>query len=419
MASNIPSQERVIDPFASYNSNTVNRLTRLISQGNNGLFNPNQVNINITSVISAIVSPGYLIKDDVLIHIKAPHTINFSDSNHYYNETVLPQEGGIHYIVLNYKYEKSKPAPTASICILKPSERHLLTTETNLMFLKAVLVDVFSPHDILEAYDSDPDTVTFPNSKREYIKSYASFEITLPDFNSITDMGRIIYVISENKFYFGTDERWTELESTGVQISLDTSGFGVAKGMLCYYFGLNQARPAQSNSLNTQAEFICTEVGEMGSGRVQLMGLLKDVPVQPGISVYDGDILYLSATTPGTVTNEKPGTYFQRVGKALSSGNSSNPIDMFFIPYEMRTGSGSLRGTIGSSSWTLDGNDYYFDIDVSNINFSGNYTSYICNFFNTSGEQIFPTKIEVRNSGDTLRVVFNVNSLDVHYIIMS
>ena len=37
MASNIPEQTRVVDPFASFNSDTVNQLTKMITQGDNGL----------------------------------------------------------------------------------------------------------------------------------------------------------------------------------------------------------------------------------------------------------------------------------------------------------------------------------------------------------------------------------------------
>ena len=70
MASSIPEQYRAVDPFASYNSNTVNQLTELRSRAENVLDNPCGLDVvsDTTSPTTAVVvQPGYAYKDDVMI----------------------------------------------------------------------------------------------------------------------------------------------------------------------------------------------------------------------------------------------------------------------------------------------------------------------------------------------------------------
>ena len=86
MASSIPSQIRAVDPFASFNSNTVNKLTEMITRGSNGLtdYNALQVTSDSTAPLTqCVVSTGTIYKDDVMIDMTDPHVVDFTDSSHY------------------------------------------------------------------------------------------------------------------------------------------------------------------------------------------------------------------------------------------------------------------------------------------------------------------------------------------------
>ena len=87
MASSIPSQARAVDPFASYNSDTVNKLTRMLTYGENGIATPLSCDITLDSTSSSqvVLNPGFVYQDDVWINIDAQHEVDFTDSDQYYN----------------------------------------------------------------------------------------------------------------------------------------------------------------------------------------------------------------------------------------------------------------------------------------------------------------------------------------------
>lgn len=123
MATPVPVQTRTVDPFASYNSNVVNVLTRIVTGGNDTILGINPVEITRVDNDTLRCNPGMVIKDDVLIELNQ-HDIQFTDNQHYVNQVPgIWNEAGYHYIVLEYVYIKSKPAPEASIKIIRPSER--------------------------------------------------------------------------------------------------------------------------------------------------------------------------------------------------------------------------------------------------------------------------------------------------------
>ena len=86
MASNTPEQTRVVDPFASFNSDTVNQLTKMITQGDNGLTTTKGLDVTSDSTsptTTVVVSTGTAYMDDVLITITSDHLVDFTDSNNY------------------------------------------------------------------------------------------------------------------------------------------------------------------------------------------------------------------------------------------------------------------------------------------------------------------------------------------------
>ena len=61
-----PSQVRSVDPYASYHSNVVNRLTRMISRGENVLHAPNAMEVMADStspIDTVIVTKGEAFKE--------------------------------------------------------------------------------------------------------------------------------------------------------------------------------------------------------------------------------------------------------------------------------------------------------------------------------------------------------------------
>ena len=128
MASTIPSQERVVDPFASYNSNVVNKISEIVTHNEEGMLTVNsmQVSLDTTSpTTTVIVEPGYAVKDDVLIKITEQHEVDFTDPDQWVTPPDITFPGGNCYLVLDYQYLKQRPAPQANIKILQPNQRPL------------------------------------------------------------------------------------------------------------------------------------------------------------------------------------------------------------------------------------------------------------------------------------------------------
>jgi hypothetical protein len=208
MSSPVPTQVRTIDPFSSYNSNVVNKLTRIVTFNNDAIERINSCEVLLDSTASdyVIVSPGVIYKDDVLIEITNQHIVDFTDSLHYVNFDTGFDEAGYYYVVLKYIYQRQRPAPFSEILILKPSQTSSYTYNSDFIFLKAVHVSWTGTEFIIDSvHDYDPNNL---NNKREYLKKYIGIEPTLPIFDISRDLSRCIYVKDENKFYLGYIDGW-------------------------------------------------------------------------------------------------------------------------------------------------------------------------------------------------------------------
>jgi len=259
MASTVPTQERIVDPFASYNSNVVNKITQIVTQNSDGLLTTNSLQVTLDStspVDTVVVSAGFIVKDDVLISITQNHSVDFNDPDQYVTGAPILTEGGFYYLVLNYTYVKSRPAPQASIKILKPSERYLLEVVSQYCLLKVIELSNIGPHPILNLYDKDPDPL-YPNSVRQYLKYYAGSVVDLPEFSQERDQSRIAYESERNKFYFGYNDGWRELSAGGISTDINTDSTGIVIGSLCYVDENRNAIPAIATSLNTGADECC------------------------------------------------------------------------------------------------------------------------------------------------------------------
>jgi len=110
-----PSQVRTVDPYASYHSNVVNKLTRLVTRNTNCIHSKYAVDVSVDSTSPdhvVIVSAGECFKDDVLIELTAEHSVDIRDSANYAPSAICWP--GTWYVVLDYVYSKSRPAPQAA-----------------------------------------------------------------------------------------------------------------------------------------------------------------------------------------------------------------------------------------------------------------------------------------------------------------
>ena len=401
MASSIPSQTRAVDPFASYNSNSVNMLSRMFTYGQDGLSTSLSCDViaDATSNTEAVVQPGFVFKDDVWIHISAQHTVDFTDSDHYYNFDSGFDESGYYYIVLEYIYVKSRPAPQAQVLIVKPSQRASYTEGGQWLFLKAVKVEGSGPFYAVSFHDSDPEDT---DNKRVYTSTYMGSEVSLPTHVQQTDESRVIYSKAEDDFYFGFSDKWLSLiTACGASYSVDTNGF--VKGELVYTRVDGNLSLALATLKPSTADGVVTKQGVYGI--VQTVGKVEDVPVETGVTVTDGDLLYLSKSETGKVTNQITGPLSQFVGRCIDDTDSTS-ITMLFHRGEP---SGSLTDelaialsevTLLSGNWNLSGSDYYQDVDITDIQ---EKNCAVTVWDSTSEYKIEPLDLEFIND-NTLRV---------------
>lgn len=375
MASSIPSQERVVDPFASYNSNIVNRLTEILSKGRNCLLSSTDLRVTINDSTSVIVHEGYAIQDDVLIHLTAQHKVDFYDIDHYTNTDPYP-EPGYNYVVLDYSYVKSRPAPQASIKILRASERSVLPASSNLQLLKVVKLSTTGPHIVESLHDFDPDN---PTNKRQTAHRYGTGEAYLPTHQQSTDQSRIVYDHESDNFFFGISDRWLSLDTSNTLVK-DTSG--LAKGDHVYVTATGAIGKALSKFPISTADGVVEVVGSLTDnppGRIKTSGRVEDVPVESSVAgnVNIGDLLFLSITEAGTVTNVEDYPFSQFVGRCIDVIDSTTVTTLFvrgFVSPALVSANlaAGITGDLDSSNWITyyDGTSvfYYQDLDVSGIN---------------------------------------------------
>jgi len=346
MANIYPGQTRTIDPYASYNSNVANRLTRMVTGGNNCLFSTHtiEVELDATSITHVTVSSGQCFKDDVIVQLSESTSLDFESSDSYVEYGGGFNEEGYYYVVLDYEYVKAKPAPQAALKIIKPSQVNTHFT-SRYLFLKAVRVTyngvIFR---IASVHDGDPDN---PSNQREYTPLYAGVSNSLPTFDSDEHEGMIIYVRDTGALYWGMHGRWEEFQA--IRDRVDT--YNCSAGQVAYVTNDSTGNavvvPAIATAIETLGDCVVLEVGyaSNGTGQVRLMGSVSSVLVESGITIQPGNRVYLSATEAGKVTNLSPPDYPQYLGRAISSGDSTSPVSMWFLP----GGEGTSDDTSGFS----------------------------------------------------------------------
>jgi len=211
MAGIIPEQERAVDPFASYSSNVVNRLTNMFTRGNRGVVTVYDLQVTIDSTSptdTVVISSGYCFKDDVLIEVTEDTTMKIlgsidAEDNYAHTFNYLSPATGYYYIVLHYKFEKSRPAPEATLYAIESTNTSALYSLTgDYILLKIVQVTAGA---IAALYDADPGT---PANVREYMPVLIGAVDTVPTFDPLLHIARIVFEISTDQMKYGAGSAW-------------------------------------------------------------------------------------------------------------------------------------------------------------------------------------------------------------------
>lgn len=157
MGNPIPTQVRSIDPYASYNSDIANRLTRIVTDGEDCLLSPSPIEVEAIDSTSVVVTSGKAVKDDVLIEIQSLN-VDLTDGDFFVDSTAW-NEIGYYYVVLTYTYSKVQPPPTASIGVIRPSKRATLYNPNTMLFLACLDVSGYYQVDNILNYDPDNPSI--------------------------------------------------------------------------------------------------------------------------------------------------------------------------------------------------------------------------------------------------------------------
>ena len=140
--------------------------------------------------------------------------------------------------------------------------------------------------------------------------------------------------------------------------------------------------------------------------------------IKKDIIINVGDLLYLSNTEAGMVTNVRTVPARQVVGRALTGGNSALPIDMLFFPRDVL--SIAITGTIEPGDWVgPDGDGNYFDnIDITALDVDSTHPTVLVNVWDDADDKkISPEEVELISNGAALRIYTNDNSVTWNYVI--
>jgi hypothetical protein len=165
-------QQRAVNPFRSNESNAVNRLTRIITLGQDAILKDNNIE-SIDFKTIEVIANSY-IKDDVYIQFDDNVAIDFTDEGNYYSLTDKGMNRpGVYYLVLHYVYNESIPNPIATIKILKNEEE---LTEQFILLAKCNVVFNHTDHryEILSFDCSDCPYVNVNNLKENIRNEFLS-----------------------------------------------------------------------------------------------------------------------------------------------------------------------------------------------------------------------------------------------------
>ena len=395
-----PSQNRAVDPFASYNSNVINELTRIITNGTNCLYGASDLQLtkNITIPDTVLdLSIGRCFKDDVMIEISSTFNIDTTDPAFY--ESGIRDMVGLYYVVLKYTYVKSRPAPRAAIKIFRPDQHGLLGP--GYLFLKAFTV-ILIGSDLVNDQLLDQDILNLPLAQRMYQNTRVGSIYSLPLWYH-SETGRIIYVQERDELFWGTgdgiDGTYTGWETfTGIRDNVDTS-LGYI-GQIGYLNSSGQIVPAISTSVSALSSCVIMTV-DSSHGKVRLCGTADRVPFETATPFSTnpivGDKLWLSQLSAGFCSNHRPaGGTSQSIGTCVRNNGDGTLYIWFFPGFSedqdlYAQAARKYRTQVSGASWVSSGGMYRATI---NHNLGFLVTVVQC-YDNTSNKMFNPVEIQL------------------------
>jgi hypothetical protein len=113
-------QRRTIDPYRVNESNAVNRLTRVLTFGQDCILENYNKNCELIDYKTVRVKSCHYVKDDVLIYFNQDLDLDFTDESDYWSRHNNQFDSeGVYYVVLHYIYSESLPHPVAKLQIVK------------------------------------------------------------------------------------------------------------------------------------------------------------------------------------------------------------------------------------------------------------------------------------------------------------
>ena len=113
-------QIRAVDPFRTEEANAVNRLSRVLTLGEDAVLDLENANCVLKDYKTVTAVACHYSKDDVYIHIEEDVDIDFTDLDNYWSLTNRGMNiAGTYHVVLHYVYAESEPQPVAEILIVK------------------------------------------------------------------------------------------------------------------------------------------------------------------------------------------------------------------------------------------------------------------------------------------------------------
>lgn len=217
----IPEQTRAVDPFQSYLSSEVNKLTRIITSGQNKIVRDEHLFLSPhdDSENEIDISSGYCIKDDVLIELIGTTTLDLEDKSNYTNEEKIIGDA---YIVLSYNFSKDRQAPQAKIIICKPNEfnSNVYLFLGKVVFLDAGILDR-DASDNLKISNSD-QTVDPP-----VIRQVANFDEPYTNSDSVSAISDVLESTNTINLFFDS----TTSKIKGDVISDNTTIINTSSGI--------------------------------------------------------------------------------------------------------------------------------------------------------------------------------------------
>ena len=206
MGNTIPVQIRSVDPYSSYNSDIVNKLTRIITDGNNVLLSGSPIDVTQLSPSSITVTEGKCVIQDVLLEIQ-DFAVDLTDPDFYIDSSSGTwNETGYYLVVMQYEYQKTSPPPSAYIRVIMPSQKATLYDPSIHLFLKCIEVNNVSGFAITTLHDLDIDnpSINRPDSMAGSGGAGGS-NVVITDGNT-TGLGAALY--SQGT---GAIDRWDEI----------------------------------------------------------------------------------------------------------------------------------------------------------------------------------------------------------------